>query len=336
MRNAWERYDNILEAFGDTPIERITSDAKRRMVKTGIRNGSINEVEIGGKTQLVLLITTNTINKKTMCALPDESFNLGDYVLWNDSVWLVTQIEVDDKVYVRGVVERCNEILRWQNSKGDIIERWCVSDNMASNSEGIVPQKIIDMPKFVLEVKLPLDSETFELRRGRRFLIDIDHEDPNAYITTNRNIVTDVFDTSAQHGVNILVLSQTQRNNDKDNKELMIADYFIPEDPSTPGINCSIDYVVTPDIRVGGSKKKYTATFTNGDGDVIDLAHTWDVTILPEHEKYFVVEVLNGDLYVTAKYAKELVGTQIKIELSSNDGTASAELYPKVVSILDG
>ena len=336
MRNAWQRYDNILKAFGDHPIDRVVSDAKRRMISAGLKNGSLNEVEIDGEKRLVLMITTNTINKKTICALPNESFHLGDYVKWNNSIWLVTQIEIDDKVYVRGVAERCNELLRWQNARGEIIERWCVSDNMASNSEGIVPQKIIDMPKFVLEIKLPLDSETFELRRGKRFLIDIDHEDPNAYITSNRNIVTDVFDTSAQHGVNILVLSQTQRNNDKDNKELMLADYFIPEDPITPGINCAIEYVTTPNIRVGGSKKKYTALFTDNQGNGVDITPVWNVTVLPSHERYYIIEEQDGDLYITAKYAKELVGTQIKIELSSDDGSASAELYPKVVSILDG
>lgn len=336
MRDAWERYNSILTSFGDTSLDRVVSDAKRRMIKAGQQNGSLNKVKISDNEQYVLLTTTNTINKKTICSMPDETFNLGDYVLWNDSYWLITQIEIDDKVYTRGVVERCNEILRWQNEEGTIIERWCVSDNMASNSEGIVAQKIIDMPKFLLEIKLPLDVETFKLRRYRRFLIDIDKEDPNAYITTNRNIVTDVFDPEAKHGINILTLSQTQRNNDTDNKELMIADYFVPHESSTEGINCSINYNTSPNIRVGGSKKKYTATFTNSNGDNIDVPHSWKVTIIPGHEKHFDIAVTEGDLYITAKYTQQTIGTQVKIEVSSDDGTANAELYAKVVSILDG
>ena len=336
MRDAWELYDAILTAYGEKALDRITSDSKYVMYKAAHKNGSLNQVTINEEDREILIITTNTIGKKTICSMPNETFYLGDLVFWNTSYWLITRVEIDNRVYKRGVMERCNILLKWQNKKGEIIERWAVSDNMASNSEGIVPQKIIDMPKLILEVKLPLDSETFELRRGKRFLIDIDKEDPNAYITTNRNIVTDVFDEDTSRGINLLTLSQTQRNNEKDNRDLMIADYFVPTDPVAPGINCAISYVNNPNIKAGGSYKKYTASFTDANGDAINIPYYWDVVTLPGHEGYYTINEENGELAIKAKDVTDILGTQVKIMLSSNDGTASAELYAKVVSILDG
>lgn len=333
MRNAWEIYDKLINAEGTTTHERKSNRSKRKMLRYAQGNGTCFDVDINGETRSVLINSTNTMNKKTVCSMPDEQFYLGDLIIWNGTYWLITEIEVSDFTYFRGFMERCTDKLRWINENGEEIERWCVVDNMASNSEGITINKIINLPRMVLDVKVALDDETKKIRRGKRFLIDIDEDNPNAYITTNRNIVTDVYEEDLSHGICKLVLSQEQRNEDNDDKEKMIADYnnFVPSEGETEGNQCSIEYSEKPEVRAGGTFKTFTAKFSDPTETAI-----WTVTTLEGHEKYYTIVEDDNAIKIKVQNNVNVIGTQIKLELAGSSGSSSCEMYVKVVSLLNG
>ncbi len=320
MRKQWEIYDKLLNANGNPGRERNETIAQRRMIKYSKTNGSYRTISIAGEERNVVIVSTNTTDKKTICSMPNEQFYLGDLIQWNNSFWLITEIEVDNYVYYRGKIERCNIKLRWQNKNGEIIERWGVSTDVAANSEGVIQNQVINLPKMVLGISLPLDAETSDIRRGKRFLIDVDEEHPNAYIATNRNVVTDHYDDDKSHGLCKITLSQHQRNNDTDNTELMLADYKEPETNTS-----EIKYSGRPEIRAGGSYKKFSI-----DGD-----YSWQVITLPEHEQYYEIIKNGNTLKIKAKDVPEIVGTQIKLVVSNED-MDTHELYVKVVSLLNG
>lgn len=332
MRRAWEIYDLLTNSDGTTPNERKSNKSKRKMLRYAPTNGTCFEVEINDDPRSVLINSTNTMNKKAICSMPDEQFFLGDLIVWKNTYWLITEIEVSDFTYFRGFMERCTDKLRWINEKGEEVERWCVADNMASNSEGITINKIINLPRMVLNAKVTLDDETRKIRRGKRFLMDIDEDNPNAYITTNRDIITDIYDEDVSHGVCNFVLSQEQRNEDNDSKEKMIADYndFVPSEGETEGNQCSIEYSDRAEIRAGGTFKEFTAKFTNP-----TETPTWTVTTLPEHERYYTIVEDGNTIKIKVQNNVDVVGTQIKLELAGSGGS-SCEMYVKVVSLLNG
>lgn len=333
MRDAWEIYDKLMTVDGTTTTERKSNKSKRKMLRYAQTNGTYFDVDIDGEQRKVLINSTNTMNKKAICSMPDQQFFLGDLIIWKGTYWLITEIEVSDFTYYRGFMERCTDKLRWINEDGEELERWCVVDNMASNSEGITINKIINLPRMVLDVKVALDDETKKIRRGKRFLIDIDEEDPNAYITTNRNIITDVYEEDLSHGICKLVLSQEQRNEENDSKEKMIADYndYVPKEGETEGNQCSIEYSDRAEVRAGGTFKVFTAKFS-------DPAETpiWTVTTLDGHEKYYTI-VEDGDaIKIKVQNNVDVIGTQIKLELAGSGGSSSCEMFVKVVSLLNG
>lgn len=332
MRNAWEIYDKLMNVDGTTTTERKSNKSKRKMLRYAPTNGTYFDVDINGEQRKILINSTNTMDKKTICSMPDQQFFLGDLIIWNSTYWLITEIEVSDFTYYRGFMERCTDKLRWINENGEEIERWCVVDNMASNSEGITINKIINLPRMVLDVQVTLDDETKKIRRGKRFLMDIDEEDPNAYVTTNRNIITDVYDEDLSHGVCKLVLSQEQRNEDNDNKEKMIADYndFTPKEGETEGNQCSIEYSDKAEVRAGGTFKVFTAKFSNP-----AETPTWTVTTLDGHEKYYTIVEDGNAIKIKAQNNVNVVGTQLKLELAGSGGS-SCEMFVKVVSLLNG
>ena len=333
MRRAWEFYDVLTNADGDTPNERKSNKSKRKMLRYAPTNGTNFDVTINGEERSVLINSTNTMNKKAVCSMPDEQFFLGDLIVWKGTHWLITQIEVSDFTYYRGFMERCTDKLRWINEDGEELERWCVADDMAANSEGTVLNKIINLPKTVYDVKVALDDETMKIRRGKRFLMDVDFEDPNAYITTNRKVVVDIYEEDLKHGIVSLVLSQEQRNEDDDSKEKMIADYnnFVPKESEIEGNQCSIEYSDRAEVRAGGTFKVFTAKFS-------DPAETpvWTVTTLDGHEKYYTIVEDGNDIKIKAQNNVDVVGTQIKLELAGSSGSSSCEMYVKVVSLLNG
>ena len=50
-------------------------------------------------------------NKKRILCKPDEIISVGDYIYWKDVNWLCTNIDSDDTVQNKGIIQRCNNII---------------------------------------------------------------------------------------------------------------------------------------------------------------------------------------------------------------------------------
>ena len=49
----------------------------------------------------------------------------GMYIYFEDRYWLITGYPGTNGIYEKATMVLCQYKLRWQNSSGDIIERWC-------------------------------------------------------------------------------------------------------------------------------------------------------------------------------------------------------------------
>ena len=196
----------------------------------------------------------------------------------------------------------------------------------------------------VFVIKFPCDSETIKLRRDRRFLMDIVTDEPNAYILTGRNVISgnwtagDVSGKEFDGTDKVLTLTFTQTQlSEKDNCELMIADYF---DPSTLGEqtvtqgSCSISYKGQPEVKVGGSYKTFTAQFFDSNGNEIFDTPVWTLTtIKPEYDDKFKTVADGNKIKIKADNVLDMIGDQILLTASTSDGSISGQIYVKVVSL---
>lgn len=335
MRNAWNIYDKIITSDGTSMQERNINRAKRDYISSSLSSPARKRVTINGISREVLIISSKSMHSKTILSMPDERFHEGDYVKWQNKYWLVTDIDMENEIQYRGNIMECNRTLRWQNKNGDIIERWCASSEKANNTQGISSNEKIDSVKTTFTLYLPLDEETKKIRRYQRFIMDVDLEEPNTYVVTNRNVISSVFDPDQKHGVISLVLSQDERSQDKDNLEFVIADYREPSQ-NIVGTNCEIQYDgENPSIKAGGSYKTYTAVFYDDDGNIMnDIQANWHITFMPDCERYFKVIEEGNVLKIKAENEPSIIQSQIKIELSGNNTDCSCDLYAKVVYIL--
>lgn len=185
-------------------------------------------------SQLLITKMTNENDKKVK-ARPSGNFELGDNIEWQNAHWLVTEIDADDRINKKGRMTRCNILLRWLNSKGEIIERWGVGEDATKYDSGKQQNTYLTTGLFQLKIRIHLDEETILLRRDKRFLIDAegyvpallaDGKHPNAFKLSRDDAVINAYDDV---GCYTLTLMLDQYSEARDNADLMIADYYVPK-----------------------------------------------------------------------------------------------------------
>lgn len=259
-----------------------------------------------------------------------------------DYEWWLIMYESDDHDFLKHLIKKCNYLLRWKNSKGEIIERWCVfSDNFRmQDGERKSNFNKQNMPYYNMVVALALDSETKNIRLDKRFLIDVPdlEEAPDAYIVTNRNIISKTFlnDTA---GIIEFSVAAHQFNHNTDNKELMIADYYkdynhIEDVNERAEYDCRIIYNGNSELRMNAPYKKYTVeVYLNGELQS-DVPIDFDVVMNDDDVENFDYTINDNQLFIKCKQNDLLNGSFIRIIAFNSEIGCSAELPVKVVSLL--
>lgn len=335
MRDSWEFFDKFVTCEGETLRDRNISRAKRdyRLLSRDVL--SRKTVAIDNDERVVLILSGSTMHVKTIISLPDEPFYSGQYVVWNDVLWLICETDMEDEIYYRGTIRQCNKKLRWQNADGKILERWAATEDKVSNAHGVDTREYIDKINSSYNIYLPLDEDTVKIRRYQRFIMDADLDDPDTYVVKNRNVITTVFDTEQKHGVIVLTLAQDEKNTDNDSKDMWIADYEKPKDKIS-GTRCEIRFNgKSSDIKAGGSFKTFTAVFYDEQGNVsADVKPKWKLTFMPDTEKYYHTEIKGDTLKIKADNEPSIIMSQIRIDLSAENTDSSCTMYAKVVYVL--
>lgn len=246
-------------------------------------------------TQLMIIKDTdgNTFKKKIK-SVHGNKFNLGDYVKWNNQMWLITLVDVDEKTWNRGYMYLCTVPLRWQNSEGKIIERYVYAEDFTKYSNGVTGNNTITIGDNQYGLTLPVDEETKKLKRDMRFPMDFDDsEQPDIYKLTNRKVKLSDNQYFGRGGTMVVTMSFDAFNTNEDKKvvmengqEVWICNYNnstspLPPTPQPPDETTDLRCVITGNINLkNGYSRTYTVTFTDEDGNDVDwqnVDYKWKV-----------------------------------------------------------
>lgn len=283
---------------------------------------------------LIIKDTDGNTFKKKIKSKNSDPFNLGDYIEWNNQIWLVTLLDTDDKTYHSGYMYLCTVPLRWQNSDGKIVERFGYSEDFTKYSKGSIGNSTVTIGDNQYGLTLPIDSETKKLKRDMRFPIDFeDAEVPDVYDLTNRKVSLNNNGYFGRGGTMILTMSLGAFNPDTDkyitlpnDQKVWICDYIpvstLPSTPLPPS-STSDETTISSGIISGnknlkiGFSRTYTATLSDADGNEVD----WD-----------------GSLYgwnVVSDFAVEQNIDENKIKLFVDDDSLIGESFLLQVVKLD-
>ena len=303
---------------------------------------------------LIIKDTDGNTFKKKIKSKHSNPFNLGDYIEWNNQIWLVTLLDSDDKTYHSGYMYLCTVPLRWQNSEGKIIERYVYSEDFTKYSSGITGNNTITIGDNQYGLTLPIDSETRKLARDMRFPIDFeDAEKPDIYKLTNRKVNLNNNEYFGRGGTMVLTMSYDAFNAEEDKrvvmdngKEVWVCNYTEvsiptptpPSEPTTPDetedLSAKITFKGTQELIIGGSYKTLTGSFVDKDGNTTSDIGVWDVITIDELKPYVDYTIAGNILKIKILENDFADSGKVRITFSKSDGTVSTYLDFEIVSIL--
>lgn len=289
---------------------------------------------------MIIKDTDGNTFKKKIKACHNSKFNLGDYIIWNNQVWLVTLIDSDEKTWNRGYMYLCTVPLRWQNADGQIIERWGYSEDFTKYSSGVIGNSTLQVGDNQYGLTLPIDSETKKLKRDLRFAIDLDDvEEPEIYKLSNRkvNLNNNMYFNRGSTMILTLSYDAFNRTKDKhvlreDGSQVWICDYHSPipsPEPPAPNETTDLSAVITGGNTLRcGRAKTWTVTFTDQDGnEVNDRGFRWNV--VSDHN---ITQNINGQKIQLKVDDEQLIDCSFILSVMIGD-TVVADTN---ISVVDG
>lgn len=273
------------------------------------------DVLVNNKPMQLMIVhdTDLNVHKKKIKSRHEDIFNLGDYVIWNDQVWLITLVDPDNKTWNRGYMYLCTILLRWQNSEGRIVERWCYSEDYTKYSMGETGNSYVTIGDYQYGLTLPVDDETKKINRNSRFVIDYEgNYPPDTYRATGKKSFLTDNNYFSRGGLVIYTLSYDFFNENKDKlitlgngTQAWICDYIESTINSETNIKATISG--SSSLRCGKERTwNASINFDNIEDDQI----SWNVLC-----KYNV-ESIENDKSITLKINDEnAIGATIKLQL---------------------
>ena len=331
-----DRYEARINLHGTTQRER----AKNRLI-THLNNKTQHSLSCknillnGVKTQLIINSGTQPYYKEFQ-SLPSQQINIGDYVEWANSYWIVTTCDSDDEIYRDGKLEQCNYLLKWQNELGEIIERWSIIKSASKYNDGTTSNDVLSLGSDQLSVIIPLDEEAIKLKKsmGKKFFIDSNKEDPTTYELTGTGNVPDTYNG---HGITSWIVKECAYTATEDDLKYGVCNYKSVDAPSTPEENPDKTTVLTDDVKatISGNKnlkvgyaRTYTAIFTDAEGNVVeDVDFSWNVV-----SDFEVGQTVNGNEIELLVEDEDFVDSSILLQIIV-DGEVVSEIEITVVGI---
>lgn len=225
-------YQTKLMEHGATKRIRTKNKAVRDLLRLMPDMLSYHEVVINGVTQNISILSSDDLYEKKIHTLPGQSLVCGDVISWADengviTKWLITEVDCDNTLQMQANIVRCNYVLKWKNSNGDLIERDCIVIDGTKYIIGETEKRYMTTGGARVALWIGHDEETNKLHRGMRFLMDNSDEDPMCYELTKPNRLSNVYDG---HGIYKHILSECARNDEHDNYVEHVTEEYTEED----------------------------------------------------------------------------------------------------------
>lgn len=216
--DGWDIYESRMVTNRTAWIDHAKGTIHRKIMSSPAKK----EVTIDGETRTVAIIARTQLDEKRICSLPGETLHHGGLVQFAGCNWLITELDVDNEVYQRGLMQRCNHILRWIGNDGIVKEKWCVVEDGTKYLIGEKAVSLLTIGDSRIAITVGRDADTLELSRGLRFIVDDSGvSDPSVYQITKANRF---FNTTPGGGVFRFILTESALTHN-DNVAQGIADY---------------------------------------------------------------------------------------------------------------
>ena len=257
---------------------------------------------------------THLNSVKRVGLFPIGTVKTGMYVYFDNTYWLITGYPSSNKSYEKVSLDICQYKLKWQNSNGDIIERWGNFTSASKYDDGLKESKTLILSSDNLNILLPNDKESLGLAYKRVF-VDTNPKPEKVYIISRTDDV--LYDFGEHGGILSFIADKTEFNATKDNQELGICDYIYPASSSgnneTTVLNGDIVGVIQGNkVLKVGFKRTYKAVLTNKIGTLIGWNDDFYWNIYPSSKVKLNINNNTVDIFADNE---SLIGQTIAVEI---------------------
>lgn len=311
--------DMFLENKDDAFAEALETDIAVSVIlyNSDLSNGKNIRCIVQGNTA-----DTQLKSLERTVLFPIGTVKAGMYVFFENRYWLVIGYPGNNGIYEKVTIVLCQYLLRWQNSDGNIVERWCNAVSASKYDVGENGNYTITLSSNTYTILIPGDSECLNLDRKRVF-IDKKKINPEKVFKMTRtdDILYDYGDE--YHGsVLSFIADKTELNLKTDNQELGICDYIDTDHKEYEDDKNSIFAKIIGSDSIKIKRKKiYYAKFYSDKNCTVETEcsnFTWDVSDDIQIEKTIhenSIEILISD--------EGYVGKNLFLKIISNSQTIS-------------
>ena len=223
-------YKERLEAYKISGKDGKVDSIKKSIIDNFYTNPAYFNVLINTAPRDVHLLTKRDSKgqNKLLCK-PDENINIGDFVEWENNMYICMDIENDNSIQCTGYITKCNNTLTFQTPDTTIHTIPCIITDRASvYSDGVEDTKYLSLPDGLIKIVVPNNELTnlFDLLNKK---LIFDHSEYSVYK------IKKVGKLLKQGLIEIIAEIQTYDSN-KDNLELNLSSYVDTAEPEIPEI----------------------------------------------------------------------------------------------------
>lgn len=284
---------------------------------------------VDGEITPIIASRTSTV-ACSIKAPPSTDIHIGDMVECFNEYWIVVELYVDKVGIINGEMWLCNNVLRFQNHSIAVIARHCVVD------DGTYSKKSSDPDAFVMantyKIYITIDNATQKMFVDKRLALGQIYSATGEIILEVYKIIgMDVKSKNFGEGSHLMVLTLQRDvyNEHADSLSENICDIFVGNgDTAEPQVTGSCVIVGRDTARLGTSRK-YTATFTDANGEVVaNVTPVWTVTA----PNGIIYSTSGTECTVSIPLNEKYVGEIITITVSDADNTFGN--YEKKVQVI--
>lgn len=279
-------------------------------------------------------VTSDTYNNSTqrqiLCRI--GTLQCGQYIKVSGRFWMVCTLPDNNKMYEKAILWLCKYTLRFVSPvTGEIVEYPVYDINSTQYGSGETAKAYMKIGTAQHLLYIPYNDETIKVDCGARFLIDKNKDNPTAYRLTqvdSENCSCDDIDGLLQW-----TLVESQRDDETDSKELMVADYYgkspisVPDAPE-PGYTISM----VPEDRkaqvIFGEEITINLEFFK-DREKTD-PFPLDIHIEDGNEYGLINKVEAERFIVRALENREYIGHEITVTAKNDELAVSSSLILKI------
>lgn len=325
----YDTYVSRMNIYGETDADRTIGRTKDVLSRLFAKNPSVRTVTISDVERDLMIVSTEKPEVKKITSAPDESFSVGQYVSFKNEEWLINSVDNDDNYLTVGKMTLCPVEFVFQSSTTRV---YTYPYYVISSSSVIDEGQIIMTPDGVRKIGIPFDEVTENLYRDKRLMGETFNGIPQCWRIID-------LDADSTKGLLVLTLRSDLYNQESDNDNLRICDYVTPTvnstTPPTFGSRVEIEYRGSATIKIGGSKKEFTAVFYDANGEIDSpVVADWTISVTQDASGKILSETITASDTTKSFKVNAINDSLLEGELISITATEHGVGSPRTVTLL--